>query len=192
MVLGTHARSATQRALLPVVRGLVRLGVSADALTAFGLIGTVAGMTLVLAGMPTTGAVVAAVSALVDALDGQVARYRGTATAYGSFADSVADRLSDAFVFGVVAWLVRDDPLLFSLAIVAAAAAQITSYVRAKAEALGWSAAAGIVERPERLLIVLVGIGFGWLPVALWLLAVGGVVTVVQRCRVVRVQAGRG
>ena len=191
MALGAKKRTAAERALLPVVRWLVRLGVTPDLLTAVGLAGTVLGMGLVLAGLAKTGAVVATVFSLVDALDGQVARYRGTSSRLGSFHDSVTDRISDAVVFGVAAWLVRDDPLLFGLAIVAAAAAQITSYVRAKAEALGWTADTGLIERPERLTILYPALGLHWLPVGLWLLAVGGLVTIAQRWHAVRSQARR-
>ena len=79
--------------------------------------------------------------------------------------------------------------MLFAVAIVALASAQITSYVRAKAESLGWDATVGIIERPERVIIIIASIGLGFLPLALWVLAVGGLITVAQRCVVVLRQA---
>jgi len=86
-------------------------------------------------------------------------------------------------------WLVRDDPLLFGVAMVALAGAQLTSYVRAKAESLGWTATVGVIERPERMAIIVLGIGFDLLAPALWLLAIGSLVTVAQRLRTVLSQA---
>jgi CDP-diacylglycerol--glycerol-3-phosphate 3-phosphatidyltransferase len=189
VALNAYARTATDRVIVPVARTLVRLGVTANWLTFTGVAGTVLGTAVVLLGRPLTGAVVCAVSCLVDAFDGSVARLRGSVSAFGSFYDSVADRMSDAVIFGAAAWLVREDPVLFTLAIVALATALITSYIRAKAESLGWEATVGLVERPERLIIVLIGIGFDLLGPALWILAVGGVVTIAQRFRAVLRQA---
>ena len=83
----------------------------------------------------------------------------------------------------------REDPVLFVVAIVAMGAAQVTPYIRAKAESLGWDATVGVIERAERMIILITAIGLGFLPVALWILAIGGVITVVQRFRVVAQQA---
>jgi len=191
MALNAYARSATDRLVLPVARGLVRLGVTANWLTFAGLVGTLAGVAIVLLGAPFTGAVIAGVSALIDAFDGTVARLRGTSSPFGAFYDSVTDRVSDAAVFGAAAWLVRDDPVVFGVAMVALAGAQVTSYIRAKAESLGWEATIGVIERPERMLILVFAIGFGFLRPALWVLAAGALVTIAQRLRAVLRQAGR-
>jgi CDP-diacylglycerol---glycerol-3-phosphate 3-phosphatidyltransferase len=189
MALNAYARSTTDRMVLPIARGLVRAGVTANWLTFAGLVGTVISTAIVLAGQPILGAAVLTVSCLVDAFDGSVARLRGSVSAFGSFYDSVTDRLSDAVILGGVAWLVRDDPVAFFLAIVALTSAQITSYVRAKAESLGWEATVGLVERPERIIVIIGGIAFGLLEPALWLLAIGGLVTIAQRFVVVLRQA---
>lgn len=181
MALNAYARSATDRVVLPIARVLVRAGATANWLTFAGIVGTVLGTAIVLTGRSRLGALVLVVACAVDAFDGSVARLRGSSSAFGSFYDSVADRISDAVIFGGVAWLVRDDPLSFTLAIVALSTALITSYVRAKAESLGWDATVGLVERPERLILILAGIGLGLVEVALWLLAIGGAVTIAQR-----------
>jgi CDP-diacylglycerol--glycerol-3-phosphate 3-phosphatidyltransferase len=191
MALNAYARSTTDRVVLPVARALVRIGVTANWLTFSGLVGTLAGVAVMLLGAPLLGAVIAGVAALVDALDGTVARLRGTSSPFGAFYDSVTDRISDAAVFGAAAWLVRDDPVDFAVAVIALAGAQVTSYIRAKAESLGWQATVGVIERPERLLIVLLAIGLGFLRPALWVLAVGALVTIAQRIRAVLHQAGR-
>lgn len=185
MALNAYARSATDRVVLPIARALVRAGATANWLTFAGVVGTVLGTAVVLSGRAVLGALVLVVACAVDAFDGSVARLRGSSSAFGAFYDSVADRISDAVIFGGVAWLVRDDPLSFTLAIVALSTALVTSYVRAKAESLGWDATVGLVERPERLILIIAGIGLGLVEVALWLLAIGGAVTIAQRFRAV-------
>ena len=181
MTLNAYARPLTNRLAMPVAKGLVRLGATPNWLTCVGLLFVLVGVGIVLTGAHGAGAAVMAFATAVDGLDGAVARLRGTANALGSFLDSVSDRVADAAIFGAAAWMVRGDPLLFGVAIVALAAALITSYIRAKAESLGWEATVGVVERPERMVVLILGIGFGLVPVALWLLAVGGLVTVAQR-----------
>jgi len=182
MALNAYARSAADAVLRPVVRGLVRVGATADAMTIVGMLTVLVGAGLIASGERQTGAVVVAFGAVLDALDGGVARARGTSGPFGAFLDSVTDRIADVAVFGAVAWLVRDDALLFAVALVALGAAQVTSYMRAKAESLGWSATVGVIERAERLALILMGIFFTpLLTAALWVLAVGGLVTIAQR-----------
>ncbi len=189
MALNAYARTATDRLVLPVAKSLVRAGATPNWLTFAGLVVTLLGVAVVLAVGPAPGAVVLAFGTAVDAVDGSVARLRGSVSRFGSFYDSVTDRIADAAIFGAAAWLVREDPLLFGVAIVALAGAQVTSYIRAKAESLGWTATVGIIERPERVMIIVLAIFFGYLRVALWVLALGSIVTIVQRLRVVLRQA---
>jgi CDP-diacylglycerol---glycerol-3-phosphate 3-phosphatidyltransferase len=193
VALNAYARAAVTRILLPTARGLVRMGVTANWLTFTGLLLTLVGAGLVATDRRLVGALVIAASGIADLLDGSVAKVRGTTSPLGAFYDSTVDRVADAAIFGAVAWLVRDEPVLFALTIVALGGAQVTSYMRAKAESLGWNATVGILERAERLVIVLVGIAVPpLLPPALWVLAVGGLVTVAQRFRAVLRQAEAG
>jgi CDP-diacylglycerol---glycerol-3-phosphate 3-phosphatidyltransferase len=185
MTLNAYGRQATDRLVLPIARWMVRAGATANWLTFAGMVGSVAGATVLLAGHRVAGAVVLGLASVIDAFDGAVARLRGSEGSFGAFYDSVADRISDAVIFGAVAWLVRDDPLLFAVAIVALAGAQITSYIRAKAESLGWDATVGVLERAERIIIIVLAIGFDLLPVAVWVLAIGSLVTIAQRFRAV-------
>jgi CDP-diacylglycerol--glycerol-3-phosphate 3-phosphatidyltransferase len=191
VAINAYARAATDRVVVPLARGLVRAGATPNWLTFFGLVTTLVGVAIVLAGAPVVGGLVLVVGAVTDAFDGTVARLRGTSSAFGSFYDSVTDRVADAVIFGAAAWLVRDDPLLFTVAVVALAGAQLTSYIRAKAESLGWDATVGVVERPERMALIIAGLGLGFLPLALWLLAVGALVTVAQRIWAVLQQTRR-
>jgi CDP-diacylglycerol--glycerol-3-phosphate 3-phosphatidyltransferase len=182
LAINAYARDAANAVLQPIVRVLVRLGATANGLTVAGVVIVVAGAGLVAADERQWGALVVAVGAVLDALDGGVARARGTSGPFGSFLDSVTDRVADVAVFGAVAWIVRADPLLFVLVLVGLGTAQLTSYIRAKAESLGWNATVGVIERAERIVILLVAIFFEPLLVpALWVLAVGGAVTVAQR-----------
>ena len=181
MAINAYGRAVTDRIVAPVARVLVRLGATPNWLTFFGLVVALVGVAIVLLGEQFWGAVVMAFGVVVDAFDGAVARLRGSSGPFGAFYDSVTDRVSDAALFGAAAWLVREDPLLFGVAIVAMGAAQLTSYTRAKAESLGWDATVGIIERPERVIILIASIGFGFLPIALWVLALGGLITVGQR-----------
>jgi CDP-diacylglycerol--glycerol-3-phosphate 3-phosphatidyltransferase len=189
VALNAYARAVTDRLVVPIGRGLVRVGVTPNWLTALGLALTVAGVVVLLLGHPLAGAIVMAFGAAGDAFDGTVARLRGTEGPLGAFYDSVTDRFCDAAVFGAVAWLVRDDPVMFSVTMVAMGAAFITPYIRAKAEGLGWAATVGVIERAERMILLIVAIGLGFLDVALWILAIGGLITVFQRLRAVVRQA---
>ena len=190
-MLNAHARTLTDRLVVPIARGLVRIGITPNWLTFVGLLLTLGGVAVVLTGRPALGATVMAAGLVLDAFDGAVARLRGTDGAFGSFYDSVADRVADAAVFGMLLWLVAPDPVGFAVALVALATAQLTPYVRAKAESLGWEATVGLLERAERLVIVLVGLWLGLVELALWVLAIGGTITVTQRLVAVWRQAGR-
>lgn len=189
MALNAHARVLTDRVADPVAAVLARLGVSANALTLGGLGVVVAGVALVVSGHPRPGAVVVAVGSLVDAFDGALARRRGTEGKLGAFVDSVTDRVGDIALFGAATWLVRGDPLTFTAAVVAFGGAQLTSYIRARAEALGWDATVGLVERAERVIVLIVAFFFGFVGLAVWALAAGSLITIVQRLVAVTRQA---
>jgi CDP-diacylglycerol--glycerol-3-phosphate 3-phosphatidyltransferase len=188
------------RLLTPVARVLLRLGVTPDAVT---VTGTVVVVVTALWALPTghllLGALVISVTALADSLDGVMARQSGRAGPWGAFLDSTLDRFADAAIFtGLVLWSVRraDDRLALVLALACLVLGSIVPYARARAEGVGLTAAVGIAERADRLVVVLVGIaavGAGAPPavltVALALLAVASAVTVGQRIATVHRQA---
>jgi CDP-diacylglycerol--glycerol-3-phosphate 3-phosphatidyltransferase len=153
-------RGAVDRTTDPVGRRLQRLGVTADMLTATGLISATATAVTV-----ATGHLLAAIPLLIltglhDLLDGPVAKASGTSSVRGAFFDSVTDRVSDALVLGGVAWyLVSAHPgHLVLLPFAVLGATSLVSYERAKAESLGISARGGLMERAERM--ILLGVGF--------------------------------
>jgi CDP-diacylglycerol--glycerol-3-phosphate 3-phosphatidyltransferase len=189
VAVNAYFRSSTDTVVVPIARGMARIGLTPNAITTLGLVGTGVGMGLLLAGHPVLGGWIVAASCILDAFDGTVARLTDSQTQMGAFYDSVADRVSDATIFAACAWVARDQPVVFTGVMVAFATALITSYIRAKAESLGWDATVGIIERPERIAIILPAVGYGFLGIGAWLLAVGGLVTIGQRLVAVARQA---
>ncbi len=193
MALRSRFPAAVDAVTAPMGRGLGRTGVSPNVLTTFGLLLTAAAAVLVAVGQYRTAGLVLVAGGMMDVLDGSVARATERSTPFGGFYDSVSDRVSDGVILAGIAWAVADQPRLLALALVALVAAELTSYVRAKAEAIDLDCSVGILERAERAIALMAALLFHpWLfePV-LWLLAVGGVVTVVQRVHHVWCQIDR-
>lgn len=149
-------RHAVDRSTSPVGRALVRLRVTANVLTLLGLAMSVVTAVLVGAGDFAWGAVAMVATGVSDLLDGPVAKASGTASVRGAFLDSVADRASDAFLYGGLAWYLaahhRGATALIPFAILAATG--LISYERAKAELLGLAAKGGLMERAERFIVL--------------------------------------
>lgn len=128
------------------------------------------------------------VSGFLDALDGAVARQTGRITAFGGFLDSVLDRYADlAVALGIFVYFsVRGETLWVTLTFVAAIGFALIPYIRARAEAAGIECKSGILERPERIMLLIIGLWFGLLKPVILLLAVFTHVTAVQRILTVR------
>ncbi|MGY1803993.1 phosphatidylinositol phosphate synthase [Blastococcus sp. SYSU D00922] len=198
-MLGSNARPAVARFWAPVVARLARAGVTPDMVTVTGTVGAVLSAVLLIAnGWLWWGAVAVTVFVLLDMLDGALARARGSGSVFGAVLDSVGDRAADAAVFGALVWWYSgdgDNRLLVLLALVCLVLGVLTSYIKARAEGVGLSADVGVVERTERLILVLVGTGFTGLGipyalhVTLWVLLAGSAVTVGQRFLAVRREA---
>jgi CDP-diacylglycerol--glycerol-3-phosphate 3-phosphatidyltransferase len=153
-------RDTVDRGTGPVGRRLQRFGITADMLTATGLISATGTAVAVATGHFHLAIVLLIVTGLHDLLDGPVAKASGTSSVRGAFFDSVTDRVADALILGGVAWyLVTARPgHLVLLPFAVLGAASLVSYQRAKAESLGIAAKGGLMERAER--IILLGIGF--------------------------------
>ncbi|HXQ58594.1 MAG TPA: CDP-alcohol phosphatidyltransferase family protein [Acidimicrobiales bacterium] len=144
------------RTTKPVGNALVRTGITADVLTVFGLVMSVVTAIAVGSGHLVWGVILLFPTGLPDLFDGPVAKAAGTASIRGAFFDSVADRVSDAFIFGGVSWYLaahhHGQMVLLPFAILALTA--LISYQRAKAELLGLSAGGGLMERAERFILL--------------------------------------
>jgi len=153
-------RGAVDRTTSPVGERLHRMGVTADTLTATGLISASATAVAVGTGHLHIALGLLILTGLHDLLDGPVAKASGTSSVRGAFFDSVTDRVADALILGGVAWyLVSTHPgHLVLLPFAVLGATSLVSYQRAKAESLGLSAKGGLMERAERM--ILLGIGF--------------------------------
>ena len=177
-------RTAVDAKTEPVGSWLEQHGITADVLTATGLIS--ATLTAVAA---ATGHFHLAVLLLIltgahDLFDGPVAKAAGTSSVRGAFFDSVTDRIADAVLMGGVAWYLIDqnEGHLILLPFAILGVTSFVSYQRAKAEALGLAAKGGLMERAERM--ILLGIGFlaTWLLIpVLWALLVLTTATAIGR-----------
>lgn len=177
-------RSEIEQRLAPVGRNLRRVGLTADGLTALGVVMAAAASLAIANGALRAGVLLLALTGLPDALDGAVAKAAGTAGPRGAFFDSVADRVSDALLLGGVAWFLASDQgghaAILPMAVLGASS--LISYERAKAEALGFQARGGLMERAERTIALGLGLLFDSLLVpVLWVMLALTLVTAVQR-----------
>ena len=181
------------RLIDPVATWLVKRGVHPNTITIVGTICTVTGGVIYGMGHIRTGGVFLGVTALFDVLDGTVARRANMSSTFGAFLDSTLDRLADGFVLGGLAVFYATSRLhgsvpLLIVALLGLVGAFLTSYTRARAEALGLDAKVGLLQRPERVVLLsapqaLFGLVLdGWvLAVIIVILTVTAWVTVVQR-----------
>ncbi|MCX4524870.1 phosphatidylinositol phosphate synthase [Streptomyces sp. NPDC048550] len=206
-MLNKYARAFFTRVLTPFAAFLLRRGVSPDAVTLIGTAGVVAGALVFFPrGEFFWGTITITLFVFSDLVDGNMARQAGVSSRWGAFLDSTLDRVADAAIFGGLAlWYAGNgnDNVLCAVAIFCLASGQVVSYTKARGESIGLPVAVnGLIERAERLVISLVAAGlsgletFGvpsWigvlLPIALWVVAVGSLVTLIQRVVTVRREA---
>jgi CDP-diacylglycerol--glycerol-3-phosphate 3-phosphatidyltransferase len=183
---------ATFKGLLDTLAGFFnRIGLHPNTMTIMGLVGTIAGAVLLGFGHLTIGGIVILVSGVFDALDGSMARLRGEPTRFGAFVDSVTDRYSDLSIFaGLMAWFIqKQDWLTCGIIYIAAIGTVMVSYVKARAEGLGYSAKMGMLSRVERYLVIVPGLVFNIPKVSIWIIAIFANYTALQRIWHVRKQA---
>lgn len=189
-MLNIFARASVSRVTDPIGAWLLRRGLTPNAVTVLGTVGSVAvSLWFIPRGQLFTGAALVTVFVLFDLIDGAMARAQGGGTKFGAVLDASCDRIADGALFAAIAWWAfgADEHGLAAATLVSLVGAQVTSYVKARAEASGLSADGGIAERAERFIVALVGVGLHGLgvpyilPVALYLLAALVTITVVQR-----------
>ena len=175
-----HGR--VRHVLDPVVRLLARLGVRPLALTLAGLVLSALAGVAVLAGERSLAGLLLLAGGLCDTMDGAVARLSQRQTKLGAFLDSTIDRYSEVAVFLALAWRYRGGPTLVAV-FLAITGSLLVSYARARAEGLREECRIGLLERPERLVLLIVALLVGWsaVVVVLWVLAALTHVTALQR-----------
>ena len=177
-------RSSFEKGMRPLGAQIRRTGITANHLTVTGLVMAVAAAVTIANGWLRAGLLLLVLTAVPDVLDGAVAKASGTASPRGAFFDSVVDRVSDALLLGGVAWyLASTQPgRIAVLPFAVMAASMLISYERAKAEALGFDARGGLMERAERLAFLAFGLLFESLLVpVLWVMLVLTLFTAGQR-----------
>lgn len=177
-------RTPVDKAVKPLGDGLRRTGLTPDHLTVLGLVIGVGAAVAVGAGKMQLGLLLVVLAALPDLLDGALAKASGSSSQRGAFFDSVIDRVTDALMFGGLAWFFAggDTPRLALLPFAIMGVSSVISYQRAKAESLGLDAKGGLMERAERVILLCIGLLFDALLVpVLWIMLVLVTITAVQR-----------
>lgn len=196
-VLPDWLKNGYLKVIEPVAGWLVRRGVHPNTITIFGTLCTVAGGVIYAYGHISIGGWFLGLTALFDVLDGTVARRTGKSSTFGAFLDSTLDRVADGAVMGGLAVFYALNPVhhnvpMMAVCLVGLIGAYMTSYIRARAEALGLDAKVGMVQRPER--VVLLSAPQAFFGLALHGLVLGAIVvfltvtawiTVVQRMKFV-------
>lgn len=192
-MLASRLREPINRIAQPLGRTVAKSGLSANALTVAGLCLVAAGTVVFCLGYLYVGAVIVGVGGILDLVDGAVAKATHTESAFGAFLDSTTDRLSDGVLFAGVTWYIVAHPhagvarlgISFGGALFLALAVLVlgflTSYIKGRAEAVGFTCNVGVAERGERVFIMAVAVFFNVMVPALSLLFVLSAVTVIQR-----------
>lgn len=161
-----------------------RTRMTPDHLTIAGMVIAIGASIAIGAGYLPLGLLLVILAALPDLLDGALAKASNTSSQRGAFFDSVVDRVTDALLFGGVAWYFTNEhsPKTALLPLAVSAVSSVISYERAKAESLGLSAKGGLMERAERIILLCLGLLFPvlLLPI-MWIMLALTAVTAVQR-----------
>lgn len=166
-----------------IVRWLALSRIHPNMLTAIGLIINAGAAVAFGAGKFMAGALIVIGAGLFDMVDGRVARHTNTATPFGAFFDSVIDRYSDlAIYFGLLVYYSRLNRLFYvALVALAMTGSVMVSYTRARAESLIPMCKVGFMERPERIVLLIIGGLFNRMAAVLWVIAVISNITVLHR-----------
>ncbi len=171
-------------AVAHVVSWLQSAGISPNAVTFTGFLLTAVSALVLAGGYFRWGAILLLLASIFDMLDGALARATAQSTAFGAFLDSTLDRYSESVTFVALAYYYsgvvgsRTEVLLIFVIIIGSL---MVSYTRARAEALNVECKAGILQRPERVVLLIAGLLIGWLQPVLWLMAILTNISAIQR-----------
>ncbi len=187
-------KPAVTKVITPIASTALRIGITPNGVTWAGAIGVVASSFYFYPrGNFFWGTIIICIFALSDLFDGTMARISQVGSSkWGGFLDSTIDRITDSSVLiGVTLFLLdRNDPLV-PIILATLVTGMLVPYIRARAESMGIDCSGGIAERTERLILALTAIGFDGLGIpyvlagGMWILAILGFVTVMQRILIV-------
>lgn len=196
-MLSVHGRKPAAVFVEPVAKLAIAAGLTPNMVTVIGAIVTTAiAVVLIPAGFLFWAAVLSGAFAAFDMIDGTMARLKGGASKFGATLDATCDRITDGALFAAITWWLIYDydapKVLVVASFIVLVSSQVISYVKARGEASALKMVGGLIERPERLIISLVGVGLQGLgvpyaiDVAIWILAAGSLFTVYQRIALAR------
>jgi phosphatidylglycerophosphate synthase len=159
-----------------------RIPLSPNVLTTIGFLVTIIAAIVIPINL-RLGGILILLGGMFDMLDGIVARVKGKTTRFGAFLDSVLDRYSDAFLFLAITWYFAEKGNVIGalISLGTLVGTFLISYVRARAEGLGEACHTGIMERPERIILLAFAAITGWLITILWIMLALTHITVLQR-----------
>ncbi|CAB4801397.1 unannotated protein [freshwater metagenome] len=195
LMLSASLKPAVTRAINPIARAGLRVGLTPNSVTVIGALGLISSALFFYPrGEFFIGTIAISLFALSDLFDGAMARIsQKGASSWGGFLDSTIDRLTDsAILVGVAIYLIDENDRITAVVLGALVLGSLVSYIRAKAESMQIECSGGIAERTERLIIALTAIGFEGLgipyslAIGMWLLLILAAVTVIQRILIVK------
>jgi CDP-diacylglycerol--glycerol-3-phosphate 3-phosphatidyltransferase len=174
---------ACNKVILLIVRGLALSRIHPNVLTFLGLVINIVAAWMLAMGQFRWGGAVVIGAGLFDMVDGRVARETNRVTRFGGFFDSVLDRYSDlGLLVGLLVWYGSiNRPFYVVLTALAMTGCVMVSYTRARAENSIPMCKVGFMERPERVVLMIIGLLFDRMAPVLWVIAVLANVTVVHR-----------
>ena len=192
MLIPAGIRDGVRKIMAGIARGAVALGLTPNAVTVMGVVPAVLSGLAFAQGRMRLGGLFLLISGIMDMLDGAVARVAGGETKFGALLDSTIDRYAEIAVYLGLALLYSYSAWALAGVILALCGSLMVSYVKARAEGLGLTCNTGMLQRPERLVILMVGafIGAGSLKWAIYLIAVLANVTAFERLIRMKKQAG--
>ena len=184
-MIGPRTLALSRQIAERIAGPIASTGIDPNVLTIAGFLVSTATAVVIALGWTLAGGVLVLVAGGFDMLDGAVARLNGSRSQFGAFLDSTLDRWAEGFIFTGLIWhqVVRDAQIEVILAVLTLIGSMLVSYTRARAEGLGLDAKVGLLQRPERLILLGIGLlGPTWLlSGVLWFLAVATALTAGQR-----------
>jgi CDP-diacylglycerol---glycerol-3-phosphate 3-phosphatidyltransferase len=194
-MISRHIQQRVRQFVTSIMRPLAGLGVTPNTLTVLGLLLSILTAFVIAQGWLLAGGLLVLFAGIFDMFDGALARARNAATTFGAFFDSTLDRYSEGIIlFGLLIYALREpdlqdrfwpfgneQPWMISLIYITVVGSIMVSYAKARAEGLGLECKTGLLARPERVVILAIGLLTGFVIWALMLLAIFSNVTAVER-----------